>query len=224
MPTTLPTATRGNMSDVVVNRLADQPWCAAIARLRMATTPTCWSGVGHVKHRKHAQRADQHGRLAGRIDGPSAVDQVRRKPAAGDTAHCRTRCRTTSMRMRQSLAISGKVIRFLKILGQPEKVKPPDGVREELAECRTPRFPSWENTRRHGTAHDLVRRIALDQRELLRRYLGVLLGLPVEQQPRCQPDEADGAGDQERRLPAPFRRHPGHQQNRGHRARCWSRN
>src|SRR5512145_842141 len=37
IPTTLPTADRGNMSDVVVNRFADQPWCAAAARL---TNPT----------------------------------------------------------------------------------------------------------------------------------------------------------------------------------------
>src|SRR5689334_14382968 len=32
MPTTDPTACRGNMSDVVVNRLHDQPWCAAAAK------------------------------------------------------------------------------------------------------------------------------------------------------------------------------------------------
>src|SRR5262245_32950809 len=31
MPTTDPTARRGNISDVVVNRLHDQPWCAAAA-------------------------------------------------------------------------------------------------------------------------------------------------------------------------------------------------
>src|SRR5687768_10729965 len=31
IPTTEPTALRGNMSDVVVNRLHDQPWCAAAA-------------------------------------------------------------------------------------------------------------------------------------------------------------------------------------------------
>src|SRR6185503_12891767 len=31
MPTTDPTARRGNMSDVVVKRLHDQPWCAAAA-------------------------------------------------------------------------------------------------------------------------------------------------------------------------------------------------
>ena len=33
MPTTEPTALRGNISDAVVKRLADQPWCAAAARL-----------------------------------------------------------------------------------------------------------------------------------------------------------------------------------------------
>src|SRR5207249_14173 len=38
IPTTLATAARGNMSDAVVNRLADQPWCAAVARLTSATT------------------------------------------------------------------------------------------------------------------------------------------------------------------------------------------
>src|SRR5678815_3450208 len=32
MPTTDPTARRGNISDVVVKRLHDQPWCAAAAR------------------------------------------------------------------------------------------------------------------------------------------------------------------------------------------------
>src|SRR5688500_19988913 len=31
MPTTEPTARRGNISDVVVNRFADQPWWAAAA-------------------------------------------------------------------------------------------------------------------------------------------------------------------------------------------------
>src|SRR5690242_18247764 len=32
MPTTDPTALRGNMSPVSVNRLADQPWCAPAAK------------------------------------------------------------------------------------------------------------------------------------------------------------------------------------------------
>src|SRR5216117_2528369 len=36
-PTTDPTACRGNMSDDSVNRFADQPWCAAVARLISAT-------------------------------------------------------------------------------------------------------------------------------------------------------------------------------------------
>src|ERR1700693_1578761 len=31
IPTTAPTALRGNISDDVVNRLADQPWCAPAA-------------------------------------------------------------------------------------------------------------------------------------------------------------------------------------------------
>src|ERR1700693_6417886 len=31
MPTTEPTARRGNISDAVVNRFADHPWCAAAA-------------------------------------------------------------------------------------------------------------------------------------------------------------------------------------------------
>src|SRR5205809_3439565 len=39
MPTTDPTAWRGNMSDVSVNTLADHPWCAAAARLISATAP-----------------------------------------------------------------------------------------------------------------------------------------------------------------------------------------
>src|SRR5829696_5032413 len=36
-PTTEPTALRGNMSDAIVKRLADHPWCAAAARLTSAT-------------------------------------------------------------------------------------------------------------------------------------------------------------------------------------------
>src|SRR6476620_4976685 len=32
MPTTEPTARRGNMSEVVVKRLHDHPWCAAAAK------------------------------------------------------------------------------------------------------------------------------------------------------------------------------------------------
>src|SRR6476661_3030518 len=39
MPTTEPTARLGNMSDVVVKRLHDQPWCAAAAR-PISTTAT----------------------------------------------------------------------------------------------------------------------------------------------------------------------------------------
>src|SRR3954447_17991518 len=38
IPTTLPTADLGNMSDVVVYRFADHPWCAAVARLTSPTT------------------------------------------------------------------------------------------------------------------------------------------------------------------------------------------
>src|SRR5688500_1918199 len=36
-PTTDPTACRGNMSDAVVKRFADHPWCAAAAILTSAT-------------------------------------------------------------------------------------------------------------------------------------------------------------------------------------------
>src|SRR5689334_14355521 len=39
IPTTDPTALRGNMSDVVVKRLHDHPWCAAAAR-PISTTAT----------------------------------------------------------------------------------------------------------------------------------------------------------------------------------------
>src|SRR5688572_32209376 len=37
IPTTEPTALLGNTSEVVVNRFADQPWWAAVARLTSAT-------------------------------------------------------------------------------------------------------------------------------------------------------------------------------------------
>src|ERR1041384_3839362 len=37
MPTTEPTARLGNRSDESVKRFADQPWCAAAARLTMPT-------------------------------------------------------------------------------------------------------------------------------------------------------------------------------------------
>src|SRR5205814_10662607 len=37
MPTTEPTARRGNMSEAVVNILHDHPWCAAVAKLNSAT-------------------------------------------------------------------------------------------------------------------------------------------------------------------------------------------
>src|SRR5687768_16497449 len=39
IPTTDPTAYRGNISDVVVKRLHDQPWCAAAA-MPISTTAT----------------------------------------------------------------------------------------------------------------------------------------------------------------------------------------
>ena len=37
MPTTEPTARRGNMSEAIVKMFALQPWCAAAARLTSAT-------------------------------------------------------------------------------------------------------------------------------------------------------------------------------------------
>src|SRR5215471_7760523 len=37
MPTTDPTALRGNMSELVVKMLADHPWCAAAARPTKST-------------------------------------------------------------------------------------------------------------------------------------------------------------------------------------------
>src|ERR1035437_8265029 len=49
IPTTLPTAERGNMSDAMVNMLADQPWCADIARLTRPTT-------GHMLFENGASR------------------------------------------------------------------------------------------------------------------------------------------------------------------------
>src|SRR6266702_5632611 len=42
IPTTEPTATRGNMSDGSVIRLADQAWWAAVARPIMATAIHNW--------------------------------------------------------------------------------------------------------------------------------------------------------------------------------------
>src|ERR1039458_4900692 len=38
IPTTLATAERGNISDTIVNRLADHPWCAAVASPTSPTT------------------------------------------------------------------------------------------------------------------------------------------------------------------------------------------
>src|SRR5487761_1341922 len=37
MPVTDATSLRGNISDTVVKRLADHPWCAAVARLKRPT-------------------------------------------------------------------------------------------------------------------------------------------------------------------------------------------
>src|SRR5450755_616559 len=39
IPTTEATARRGNISEAKVKRLADHPWCAAVARLISATAP-----------------------------------------------------------------------------------------------------------------------------------------------------------------------------------------
>ena len=38
IPTALPTVRRGNISDANVNRFADHPWCAEVAKLISATT------------------------------------------------------------------------------------------------------------------------------------------------------------------------------------------
>src|SRR5262245_35412858 len=44
-PTTEPMAYRGNVSDVSVNRLADQPWCAAAARPTSDTASQRWPAL-----------------------------------------------------------------------------------------------------------------------------------------------------------------------------------
>ena len=55
MPTTEPTACRGKVSDTVLKMLADQPWCAAAARLiRPTATHKLWESGANVTGTMHA--------------------------------------------------------------------------------------------------------------------------------------------------------------------------
>ena len=64
MPTTEPTARRGNMSEASVKMLADQPWCAAAARPTSSTATHRLDARDAKTIGTTAQRADEHGGLA----------------------------------------------------------------------------------------------------------------------------------------------------------------
>ena len=93
--------------------------------------------LGRKDDRHDCQRANQHRHLPTRIDGPTALDQRRREPAAANAADV---CHQINDDERWSEVFQIETVAFVQKVGQPEEVDPPDRIRHELRDARRPTF------------------------------------------------------------------------------------
>ena len=141
---------------------------------------------------------------------PAALDERRREPAAADAAHVG---HEVDDHERQADGLQVEAVVAVQEVGDPEEVQPPDGVGHELADREGPGLAVGEQLA-PGDGRDRLRRDRCGCRPAPpAREPRVLLGRPVEPQP---PDAAQtkpvSAGGDERPLPAPVQRDPGHDQ------------
>ena len=88
MPVTEPTACRGNVSETSVNKFADQPWCAAAARLMM-TTVLHKPGIKETKHIGTTHKAQTSSAPPGELEDDPVYRRHRDDWARYHTRHVR---------------------------------------------------------------------------------------------------------------------------------------
>ena len=189
----------GNMSETVVNRFADQAWCAAPAMPISTTAPTSLARVtARIGSTAHGE--DQHRGLARAAGREAAPDQVAGQPAAHDAEH---RDDAIDRDQVDPALLDVQAARLLEVVGQPDEEEPPDRIGQELADDERPRLPVAEDREpgelRAGGATSTGceaarsrrrRRIAADVRQLLGREPPGLLRRVVEREPEEEPGEA----------------------------------
>ena len=207
-PTTDPTARRGNMSEVSVKRLADQPWCAAAAMETSAHRHPEAGGLGREHDGHHREGAHEHRGLARSVHAPALLDQGGRQPASPDAAHVG---HEVDHDEGQPDGLQVEAVVAVEEIGDPEEVQPPDGVGHELADREGPGLAVGEELA-PGDGRDPLGRVVADVGHLRGGEPGVLLGRTVAPRPPGEPEEAREAGGDERPLPAPVERDPGNDQ------------
>src|ERR1044072_3241551 len=148
-------------------------------------------------NRHHAQRADEHRRLASRANRPAPLYQIRREPTAPDAAHLR---REIDDDERRPQSAQSDAVGLVQKLRQPEEEEPPDGVCEELADGEGPRLPVTQQTRPRNLRRGLFG-VTPYIGQLRTRQTRVLFRSAVEREPEDEPDEADRARQDERPTP-----------------------
>ena len=104
---------------------------------------------------------------------------------------------------------------------QPEGQRPPRRVGEEARDGDAPEVPLAEDAPDRGPAAVAFEVLLLSGDDVValgRRQPWVLIGRMVERQPQRRPDQADGAGDDERGAPVVGEDRPDHERRREHRA------
>src|SRR5579883_605308 len=142
-------------------------------------------GLGSEKDGKHGEGADQHGRFAGSIDAPAALEQSRREPAAGETPE---RGHVVDDDQRPSKLRQGQTMALVEKFRQPEHEEPPSGIGDELSKQDGPRLAVYDQPR----PRDFRAGIG----EASRR------GPAIHDKPGKNPEGAQRAGEEKRGLPS----------------------
>src|SRR6185503_22572 len=165
-------------------------------------------------YRHDRQRANQHRELAASVDGPTSLDQSRRKPAAADASHV---CHKVDDDERRSKVFQTQAMSFVKKVRKPEEVHPPDRIGHELSDGKGPRLSMWQKPRpRHFNFG--IWWIALDVLEFRPRKTRMLLGTSVKSQPRDEPQKPERPGEEKCSAPTPPDRYDRNHERRDERA------
>lgn len=104
----------------------------------------------------------------------------------------------------------------LEIIGNPEEIKPPDGISDEFSGDESPSLAAGDEERPRDFSGGRGG-IAANAGQLFGRAARVIFGTAVEQHPQNKPGETERAGEQKRPAPAEIRGNPWKEKRREHR-------
>src|SRR6266852_1626917 len=156
--------------------------------------------AGNTKYGRngnHTQSADEHGPFPGGVHREVTPDESGREPSAGDAPEVGDDIDNEDGQpdLRQMQAVFS-----LQIVGNPEEIKPPNGIDHEFSSRKRPGLPVRQKLRPFYF-HGLPDGITLDVLSFATRAGGMLFRLSIQKQPKNQPGKTKNAGQQE--CPAP---------------------